>query len=279
MQSASLSKSAHSSVSCYDCHLVNGWWSLPGEKVKELTVMYPARAAGRPAGGSAGSLRLPRTVCLDCHGAVLEGVSDSKGLRIAHDSCATGPSCDPCHADTAHGRKAGATGGSSMEDCIACHRANGASVDCATCHTERESGERLGVGPWQVTHGPKWRSTHGMGRLDSCSACHPQGKCAGCHGIDMPHSEAFGGSHGKDAIAKPEACPTCHKQRSFCDGCHRIEMPHPKGFLKRHSSIAKDRNDPSCHRCHAVKDCDTCHEYHVHPGGAMPRPSGPRTGG
>ena len=40
-QSVALAETAHTGVTCYQCHLDNGAWSLPSQKANELLRMYP----------------------------------------------------------------------------------------------------------------------------------------------------------------------------------------------------------------------------------------------
>ncbi len=59
----------------------------------------------------------------------------------------------------------------------------------------------------------------------------------------------------------------------MCDSCHGVPMPHRKDYLQTHSKTTPSHDDPRCFRCHAVDDCENCHEFHVHPGGAGLTPS------
>lgn len=257
---------AHGGVNCVTCH-------APGSQRIAFTAaqwveMYPAALIGREPSGPV--REVPRENCLRCHQQVLEGVSsgDVSGVKIRHEVCAVDASCDGCHSTTAHGSAVRWERLPVMEDCTACHRREGAPVECDTCHAGKLKGERLETGPWQVTHGAQWRETHGMGDLDSCRTCHPADYCARCHRVEMPHSASFGRAHGEEAVADKAACQSCHKSRRFCDSCHGIAMPHPTGFLREHSKLAGTVENPSCLRCHERADCEACHSNHVHPGNA-----------
>jgi hypothetical protein len=74
--------------------------------------------------------------------------------------------------------------------------------------------------------------------------------------------------HGKEAASADAKCSSCHKDQEFCNSCHGLEMPHPTNFLKIHASQTKKLGEKTCLNCHIKKDCDTCHDAHVHPGGA-----------
>lgn len=267
-QADGMAATAHADVDCYACHLANGGWSFAAAKTDELFRMYPAALVGR--GLSRPAATTGRGACLGCHAEVLDGTLTGSWLRIDHANCAPGPTCDVCHGTTAHGSAVRWQPTYVMEDCVACHSEKGASITCETCHPEgAKRPTDAPKGPWQVTHGPNWEKTHGLGSVDTCVTCHPNDYCTRCHGVAVPHPRDFGGTHGKLATEKPEVCERCHPARAeFCDACHTIEMPHPATFLKQHSSIAEGRADARCFRCHADGDCDACHEAHIHPGGA-----------
>lgn len=270
--------SSHSKVSCYECHLTSSYWSYPAAKIAEIGRMYPAQLL------HGGKLTGPVTVtsrqaCLHCHAGVLDAVAEGNGLRILHAKCAVGASCDQCHSQVPHGKASRLPRTPVMDDCVACHKREGASVKCTACHSEtKRETERSVSAPWQVTHGRNWQSTHGMGDLDSCSTCHAPTYCVRCHGVALPHDAAFGAQHGQIAKTNPAACEGCHQTDTFCNACHGIQMPHPAGFLKVHATVAHGTDDQSCHRCHSKADCGRCHSYHVHPGGSV-KPGTPAGGG
>ena len=259
-------KSAHAAVPCSDCHAPGA--EAVGFRADVILRMYPSKLLG---GEPSGAVReTSRKACLTCHGSVLSAVTQAgpRGLRINHAACATEATCDSCHSATAHGAEVRWVRGPVMEDCIACHREQAVTTECTVCHEGRNETERLATGPWQVTHGPKWRQTHGMGDLDSCVTCHPKDYCVRCHKVSVPHDERFGAQHGGIASADVKSCQGCHRSKRFCDACHGVPMPHPGGFLRRHSKDAKTVTNPACQRCHAVEDCRRCHERHIHPGNA-----------
>ena len=151
---------------------------------------------------------------------------------------------------------------------MACHRTESRPITCDTCHLERGQRERVRTGPWQATHGPSWRKTHGMGSLRFCATCHPPDYCVQCHGTALPHDESFGSTHGATAKRDLAACKKCHDYETVCTPCHGVPMPHEKGYLKIHSSKTSSVNDPKCTKCHRVDDCVFCHVRHVHTGNA-----------
>ncbi|MHB8049986.1 MAG: hypothetical protein ACYDHQ_02045 [Coriobacteriia bacterium] len=258
-----LERSSHADVHCYACHLARSTGGWPGFKATELTRMYLPGLLGAEVTGS--TTRIERGNCLACHEDVLTATTES-GIRISHGLCAPTGSCDTCHSAIAHGEATRWITMPVMEDCIACHREQGASVDCGTCHTDKSQTARLSQGPWAITHGANWEKTHGMGDLRTCGVCHEPSKCAGCHEVGLPHPAGFGQTHSTDALAHPDSCAQCHDRQSFCAGCHGIEMPHPQGFLPDHRTIATGHDDASCITCHQQQDCDRCHVMHTHPG-------------
>ncbi|MCE5204300.1 MAG: hypothetical protein ABFC80_06995 [Coriobacteriales bacterium] len=274
-----LSSSKHSGVACYDCHLTAGVWSWPSFKTTEMARMYPGEITGRGLTGPVA--RLGRARCLACHENVLDGPLTAHGLRIDHATCATTDSCDDCHSASAHGSVSRWPRQPVMADCTACHSASGAPTECSTCHDERSKTVRVAKGPWQITHGPEWEKTHGMGDLRSCGVCHPKDYCARCHGIALPHPLDFPKTHGRLAQEQPASCDACHDRALLCDPCHGIPMPHPATFRADHSTIATSRGDERCMKCHYESDCRACHEAHTHPGSTdgtlketLPKPGG-----
>lgn len=257
---------AHESVACLSCHLDNGAWSIPGFKVSQWSGMYPAQLFGSEAGPVRS---VSRSACVSCHDTIGDGVVERSGLRIDHRSCAASPAnCGECHGGIAHGETVRWGRQPVMEECVVCHERAGAPRECDDCHAGRLQIERLNQGPWRVTHGPEWQTTHAMGTYENCLVCHDSGYCGKCHGVAVPHSAAFGGMHGTLAQDSDARCDTCHTVTTFCDACHGVEMPHPAGYLQTHASDAETDEDPRCVTCHQQDSCVQCHVRHVHPGGA-----------
>ena len=274
-----LESSAHANVSCYECHAAPSTGGWAGMKWRELTRMYVPGLLGAKVDGP--GTHIERSRCLACHEDVLSAAVGTRGLRINHSACASDIDCGECHSSVAH---AGATRWvrqPSMTDCISCHSASDGPDACDSCHEGQLESERLVSGPWQVTHGPNWQETHGMGDLRSCTGCHPADYCVDCHGVSLPHPVDFPARHGADALASREFCTACHDEAALCDACHGMPMPHPDDFLAEHSTLVTSTADPSCTTCHHESDCLTCHEAHIHPGGSdgfinspLPRPGG-----
>lgn len=260
-----MSATAHAGSGCYSCHLEEGLWSLPAHKGKELFRMYPAQLLGRTTMDP--GTRVSRDACMSCHEGGLPDVSKTRGLRIAHATCAAAPAkCDECHGATAHPQQVRWARVPVMDECISCHEDQNGPTECDSCHTGKLETERLKSGPWQVTHGANWQLTHGMGDLNTCATCHPSEKCVGCHKTQLPHPSDFINTHGKQALRTDAKCLDCHQSEKWCESCHGMPMPHADGFLQVHSKSAKTTRDPKCIKCHRQADCSACHVKHVHPG-------------
>jgi len=268
----------HEGIPCYDCHLQSGAWDWPAFKLSELFDMYPHASETTLTGPTS---RISPAPCLKCHENVFTARVRKNGLRIEHRFCAPRDTCDGCHTAAVHGDAIRWTRQSIMEECVVCHSEQKVPTECDTCHDGRIESERLQKGPWQITHGSNWETTHGMGDLRYCATCHPEDYCTPCHKTRLPHGLDFPARHGAEALARNNTCLKCHDAKSLCDPCHGLAMPHPTGFLGSHSSIAATRDDASCLACHRVSDCERCHNTHTHPGStdgnlgdSLPRPEG-----
>ena len=259
---ASAAAGPHAGVECASCHVPSG----VAERVSFSTRVVFGMTLRLGARGDRGASAVPDATCLSCHQDVMSGVITSKGYLIDHAVCAEGSACTDCHSATAHGETTTWKRTADMGQCLGCHSARDAAASCDTCHDPHTKSERLAVGgAWSVTHGAQWKTTHGMGDLGTCSACHARNYCIDCHGVELPHAERYVESaHSAEAKAAPASCTGCH-QPAFCDSCHGVEMPHPAAFVQGHSAYVEENSDASCARCHTESDCETCHVKHVHP--------------
>jgi len=252
----------HSEVACVACHVTPEPLARFAFGFRQLVHMQVPVVSGE--GREWASVQDAR--CLACHKDVDAQVVTARGIRIDHKSCAREAECTDCHSTVAHGSSTSRVRSYDMERCLACHVAE-ASTECDVCHVEKGRQERVSTGVFAVTHGPNWRTTHGMGDTATCSVCHAADKCEKCHGAGLPHDKEFLAQHAAIAASPAAQCFTCHDDQ-FCSTCHGTEMPHTKSFTRGHAASAKD--DPQlCERCHADPDCTQCHEKHVHPGGAV----------
>jgi hypothetical protein len=218
---------------------------------------------------------VPDIRCTACHNEDLKGVVGSKGIKINHASCAAGASCTDCHSSIAHGTATKWVRSYDMDMCLECHMKTG-NVACNLCHESRGAPDRVKFAGFSVTHGPQWKTMHGMGDTTTCNVCHKAKDCAACHGAGVPHEPDFVKVHASVASQPDSKCSTCHKD-TFCNSCHGTPMPHPQGFTAQHVAAAKAKPD-MCKRCHDPSDCTNCHVKHVHPGGSV-GPNLPKRGG
>ena len=73
------------------------------------------------------------------------------------------------------------------------------NVGCDLCHQGRDAAARVKSSAFAVTHGPKWKTTHGMGDIATCTVCHAASDCADCHGAGVPHEPNFVDVHSSYA--------------------------------------------------------------------------------
>lgn len=253
--------SAHSSVACVDCHVrpdVTGRFGFASRVVFGMVTPL-----GRTDDRS--FAQVPSERCLSCHDIVVKpGVTEARGVRIAHATCAAGAECTQCHSMTAHGASTSWPRVAQMEECYACHSERTKKAGCDVCHASRGERERTQAGSFRVTHGPNWQSTHGMGRMDSCPACHEDSKCAGCHGAGVPHGGEFLKRHASYSTGEDAKCTSCHREE-FCADCHSYPMPHDRDFTLDHAKTVAADGQRKCLTCHEEADCTGCHVSHVHP--------------
>ena len=266
---AQSAKSRHADIACTRCHVEPG----VAPRITYAYHMIFGMALHLEPVGSGPVAGISDQTCLSCHAAVMTGVVKGNGLSIDHSKCSKGRMCTDCHSDTAHGQAVKWIRTSSMNQCLECHATQRVRADCTTCHGERTAQQLMNKGEWAVTHGPKWKQTHGMGDLKACAACHPDNFCVRCHGLPLPHDSNFIRNHPAYALTLRQDCIVCHRQ-TFCDSCHGLEMPHPATFTPTHSALVKKRGSVVCMRCHIQDDCTNCHLKHVHPGGAVAPPGG-----
>ena len=253
---------AHASVDCQWCHVPAGTLGRLAFSLRQPLHMFVPISGGAERDAAA----VPDSRCLACHKDVRTAVVVSNGIRISHESCAVGASCSDCHSATAHGKATSWVRSYEMDRCLACHTSE-AQTACDLCHEGRRTTSRIKSGTFAVTHGPQWRTTHGMGNAATCGVCHQDGDCVECHGPGLPHDASFFETHAEYSARSDAECESCHA-KSFCYACHGTPMPHAARFTRGHARTAAAQ-PALCTRCHADSDCTTCHVMHVHPGGAI----------
>jgi hypothetical protein len=257
-------KGAHSRVDCVRCHVQPD----PASRFAYAYHLVFGMTLGVAPTNSGPIAGIPNSTCLSCHGAVMKRVVSANELTIKHALCSKGRLCTDCHSQVAHGAAVKWPTSYTMNQCLDCHNTAKVRADCKMCHSAEFGQTRFrGSGTYQVTHGPDWKQTHGMGPLQTCVSCHPNDYCVKCHEIPLPHDANIIRTHPTAALEHRKACAVCHRQ-TFCDRCHGLPMPHPTAFTPQHPSIVKEKGTAFCLRCHVIEDCNLCHAKHVHPGGA-----------
>jgi len=261
--------SVHSRNTCISCHALPGTFAQMSFRQRVWYTMAIPLTPGQDA------TRVTQSdSCMSCHDSgrrnITEGVVENRGLRVNHDECMQGLRCSVCHGSVGH---AGTTEWQSryaMESCMTCHSADLAdatTVSCDTCHVGNMTESRNPYSVFAAVHGPNLIYTHGVGDWNTCAPCHSQQMCAACHGEMVPHDQFIIRDHSQVANDPDNQCASCHQNQSFCDTCHGMEIPHPNDFLINHAAETDRLGEDSCYICHLTRDCTTCHNGHVHPGG------------
>jgi hypothetical protein len=258
---AGWSASPHKDTDCNNCHQDPGLIGQVSWRLRVLSMSYSLLTGNRNA-----AAQVKQKACLGCHNDIQLGAVSSDGLTMSHTAVIQGdPSCGECHKKSVHG-KGTQYKFASMDKCLTCHLEEGADTSCLTCHVGKMRPKRSeGLGPWQVAHGRKWRTNHGLLDLALCPICHSSQYCVRCHKIsDLPHSPGWLNVHGKVAKNQRDDCFVCHN-KTLCQGCHKTEMPHNSKWLSEHPAVANKQGKKICLNCHLARACDDCHAKHVHP--------------
>lgn len=251
---------AHGSLECRACHRGPGGLAILGEGFG-MQRWIAAEATGVTPRISA----FDDSPCRDCHEEELLETRVRHGIRIRHVEFVDRP-CLDCHGGTGHELERRLYGTALMEECTECHSAAPADPDtCDLCHDPGSQRGNEKPTTWRVTHGPNWKTTHGMGDLRTCVTCHEPERCASCHGVSLPHPPVWHRSHGKDLTAESrKACMTCHEEK-WCVQCHGgMTMPHVDSYIMMHQVDAKSE-PKTCTLCHVPESCDDCHRLAAHP--------------
>jgi len=189
-------------------------------------------------------------------------------IRVSHaEPLEAGMNCVDCHGAVGHLGEAGRVA-VSMDRCLGCHDGESASADCAVCHTTDIAAtgrDALVRDDGRITGSGKYQYPTVVASGADCSGCHDvETQCDPCHGLRLPHPEAFvKGYHAKDAaFEKKESCYRCHDTRD-CQSCHRpFSTGHAPNWKTDH---ARSPWDAGC-GCHGrgVNEetplCVFCHD-------------------
>ncbi len=158
--------------------------------------------------------------------------------------------CTSCHSMQNLG-----TSSSGVRFSHAVHMKQYSSMKCPDCHND--------VSHAKPGHAPTVS-------MNLCSMCHAaqiqKNQCSFCHTTPPPkeaHPVSYLDVHGRQALANPASCGTCHHdEASFCGSCHSSPPNnHFSGnWLDDHSAAAKA--DPTvCSGCHDYQTfCVKCHQ-------------------
>jgi len=256
-----LQASQHSGVICSACHKKSSLMSLPIQKLEQGRMIL-----NYIKGDFKLSMKAPidNKNCLGCHKDIARGVKTKFKVMVSHQEIIEAKiDCVQCHEGVAHGGKRAINRTSTMEKCSSCHNDEEASARCETCHLDSVW---LGMKPtqtWGINHDENWPKLHGARSLYICKSCHYEKDCERCHS-NLPHPEGWPYIHAEEAKRNPKDCQTCHKDEALCQGCHRVTMPHAAMWINIHSVQEKLVGKKVCLSCHVEKDCQQCHEKHVH---------------
>lgn len=229
-------------------------------------------------------------VCAECH-----DVADKAGCATCHKDpdnvvplegfhrnyevfshsrhLAAGKACNACHKEVEKSTqwKASAELIPAMSACIVCHRQEGQTLECGSCHF----GKHPQPGDYSFQ---EWTRTHGLeAAFDSehFQEYFELGYCEDCHqGLNLRgevHQPGWLFVHGDDAASGGE-CFVCHEDPAQCSSCHRalLPIPHTLGdpsFANsetggEHTSQAEAYFE-ACLSCHdmgtASPTCIRCH--------------------
>lgn len=253
-------------ATCTDCHEQRGVAGLVGNGVSRTRMLVSSLGDAEPGG----PVVVDSANCLACHRAVLERTSASpRGLLMSHlEPHEAGVTCVSCHPVTGHDVRRDFT----MSSCVTCHDGEQAAETCGTCHRSD---------PYAAaTFDPARESTATIGSGDvrypatlisdiGCGGCHNEKRdCDTCHGIRMPHTDAFRTTqaHARAAaFERKQLCfEKCH-ERSECIGCHigNFETAHGSNWKREHAQAPRDAGCV----CHAARTgrqtpmCDMCHSF------------------
>jgi hypothetical protein len=294
--------SPHKDVACMECHEESqATWVR-----HELSDRNPEMAATKDPAVKVLPIKAINDRCLDCHASQLDAVKADKvpaplkagtvvanqgqplpvnAAHTAHLKPENGLDCTTCHADSAHGPKAGTPEAKDATHtlCLDCHAQKNVTIkvtgstSCGACHADPKT-----VTPPDHTDKAAWTKAHGdASKQGTCGECHlgptagAHGKlansaafpssspdaCASCHaGIAMPHPQDWLNGHADKFSANKAACATCHGSKEnpanlpntgICIECHQVPMPHSSNYLSVHGTNAEQLGAGTCDTCHS----------------------------
>ncbi len=232
--------------------------------------------------------------CTSCHEDLDKVFKQGRAKLLTYthkEHFRTGVSdCAMCHVPDTH--QADKITVPPMERCFMCHGRGAKAIapgSCETCHPPGSPAQ-------PSSHNARWDTTHGkLAKADDfpCLTCHEENFCRACHGLTMPHPQAWEATIHSDTYfgVGAQACRTCHvltvsigaSRRDFCDSCHHQQGPESVAWRRFHPTFVKQEGATTCFQCHNPVTCATCHtngsldlsaDEHYQP--MVPAPGSPR---
>lgn len=263
--------------------------------------------------------------CTQCHNLATRKITTSPGIIINHDvHIKKGYTCTYCHNRVAHNEDFTLTlaGNRKHQDFMkmdACFRCHGLQTDakapgqCTTCHPKDfnlKPAFHLQAGFYPSGHAEMAKADFekvteaqaeakkagaadpalpSVNAVSNCGTCHVKSEfCDKCHGMSMPHSEAFKNPtdvkdpNGHPMVSQAKAtaakCEFCHHQSKtwFCDNCHHGNNAGAKTGTKgniagwtfdyktpwqqQHAQAVDKNGVEGClGKCHQASFCKDCH--------------------
>lgn len=219
--------------------------------------------------------------CPTCHNRVAhpeEGIEYTLPGDEKHEDWMTMDACFRCHDLE--------TGGTAPGRCDACHPADFdlvppshdasgwyAAFGESRGHAEAAIEEAAAVSEAESRTAEWDEIDHAVGpvlqpasTVNTCYTCHKRSFCTDCHGVEIPHTEAFYTSHGQAGLDDPAACARCHARSEaeaqgtlFCSACHHSQGEAGIPWLSQHNGAVKREGAGDCFECHDPQYCETCH--------------------
>lgn len=264
--------SAHSTVSCVECHEpVTEWYQVPSRVSNRAGLLARDISAHRSGDyedpvdrADPASEPIADAVCLQCHDPNRKATSGFRILIDHPEHAERNGSCISCHVRTAHPLESRGTALSLMAQCFTCHgtaQQPDASAECRVCHPSE-----FDLVP--ASHAEsQWARGHGeVSDTDEsqCTMCHEQTFCDDCHGLAMPHPDDWAGGpegHAVAAEADRGVCATCHgSSPDLCTMCHHTSFDPMQGtWIVQHNLEVKAEGSSYCEECHSRAYCSFCH--------------------